>query len=163
MIINCTKCFKKFKISSDLIPEKGRLLQCSSCNHQWFFTKKVNPITTRSEESYDIDSIDANYNNNIGANQDNNKKNINIDLNPNDSINDNIVGEKTDLIVVKKIVKNNKLLNIILVFIISFTAFIILIDTFKYPISKLIPNIEFMLYNLYESIKDIQLFFKDLI
>ena len=42
-------------------------------------------------------------------------------------------------------------------------AFIILIDTFKYPISKIVPNIEFILYNLYESIKDIRLFFNDLI
>ena len=163
MIINCIKCIKKFEISSDLIPEKGRLLQCSSCNHQWFFTKKINPNAINSEENQNLDSIDTNESNDIVDNENINKKNAHIDLNPNDSINSNIVGKKTDLIVVEKIDKKNKLLNIILVFIVSFTAFIILIDTFKYPISKLIPNVEFILYNLYESIKDIQLFFKDLI
>ena len=50
-----------------------------------------------------------------------------------------------------------------IVFLISFVALIILVDTFKYPISKIVPNIEFILYNLYESIKDIRLFLKDLI
>ena len=54
------------------------------------------------------------------------------------------------------------ILNLILVFIISGIAFIILIDTFKTPISIYIPNIEFILYNLYESLLDIMLFFKDL-
>ena len=52
---------------------------------------------------------------------------------------------------------------IIIVFIISFTALIILIDTFKLPISVIFPNIEFLLYNLYESIMDIKLFINDLI
>ena len=36
-------------------------------------------------------------------------------------------------------------------------------DTFQGPISKIIPNIEFLLYNLYETINDIILFLKDLI
>ena len=39
MIISCEKCAKKFNINSDLIPEKGRLLQCSSCEHKWFFKR----------------------------------------------------------------------------------------------------------------------------
>ena len=41
MIISCINCYKKFEINSDLIPENGRLLQCSICNHQWFFKKKL--------------------------------------------------------------------------------------------------------------------------
>ena len=51
---------------------------------------------------------------------------------------------------------------LILVFIIFFIAVIIVADTFKSPMSKYIPNIEFILYNLYETIKDIILFFKNL-
>ena len=58
--------------------------------------------------------------------------------------------------------KNFKILNIFVVAIISFVAFIIIVDTFKYPIGKIVPNVEFILYNLYESIKDISLFIKDL-
>ena len=59
--------------------------------------------------------------------------------------------------------KNFKILNIFVVIIISFVAFIIIVDTFKYPIGKIVPNVEFILYNLYESIKDISLFIRDLI
>ena len=59
--------------------------------------------------------------------------------------------------------KNFNILNLIFVFIISFIALIIIIDTFQAPISKVFPNIEFILYNLYETINDINLFIKDLI
>ena len=38
-----------------------------------------------------------------------------------------------------------------------------ILDTFKGPIGKIVPNIEFLLYNLYETINDIALFLKDLI
>ena len=41
-------------------------------------------------------------------------------------------------------------------------ALIVIVDTFKSPISIIIPNIEYILYNLFESIKDIILFIKDL-
>ena len=58
--------------------------------------------------------------------------------------------------------KNFKILNIFVVTIISFVAFIIIVDTLKYPIGKIVPNVEFILYNLYESIKDISLFIRDL-
>ena len=63
----------------------------------------------------------------------------------------------------KKIKRKFKILNLTIVFIISFIALIIFIDTFKTPISEIIPNIEFILYNLYETIKDIFSFLKDLI
>ena len=65
----------------------------------------------------------------------------------------------------KKIIENKKIgvLNIIIVFIISFVALIILVETFKKPISIYIPNIEFILNSLHEILRDIILFFKDLI
>ena len=37
--------------------------------------------------------------------------------------------------------KNFKILNIFVVTIISFVAFIIIVDTFKYPIGKIVPNV----------------------
>ena len=39
MIISCEKCNKSFNIQDHLIPDEGRLLQCGSCNHKWFFRK----------------------------------------------------------------------------------------------------------------------------
>ena len=61
---------------------------------------------------------------------------------------------------------NKKIFNILrltIVFIISFIAIIIIVDTFQEPISMFVPNVEFILYNLYETINDIVLFFSDLI
>ena len=55
-----------------------------------------------------------------------------------------------------------KYLNFILVFIISIVAFIVLLDTFKNPISLIIPDIDFILNSLYETLKDIALFAQDL-
>ena len=59
--------------------------------------------------------------------------------------------------------KSYNILGLIIVLIISFIAIIIVLDTFQKPISLFIPNIEFLLYNLYETINDIVLFFNDLI
>ena len=40
MIIICPSCKKKFDLSESLIPDKGRLLKCGSCDQTWFFNKK---------------------------------------------------------------------------------------------------------------------------
>ena len=158
MIIICINCDKKFELNSDLISENGRLLQCGSCNHEWFFKKevlkKVNKEPNNSDNGtevslFNIDKVEEkkvisekiiaeNYKKN------NKKKNelVNINTKSNNNIN---------------------FLNLILVFIISFISIIIIIDTFKTPISSIVPNIEFILYSLYESIKDIFLFLNDLI
>ena len=60
--------------------------------------------------------------------------------------------------------KKNKLnpLNFILVFVISVISLIVLLDTFKYPISLILPDIEFILESLYETLRDILLFIQDL-
>ena len=42
MIIECPNCNKKFSIDKKLIPENGRTLKCSSCDHIWHY--KI-PIT----------------------------------------------------------------------------------------------------------------------
>ena len=139
MIITCTNCNKKFDINSDLIPKNGRLLECSSCNHQWFFKIEKNEKVSKS--SFKEIKQETNPSNEI----------INIPKNE--------IKTKTESKKKKKI----KILNLIIVFIISFVALIILMDTFKNPISRVIPNIEFLLNNLYESLKDIRLFFNDLI
>ncbi|MDA9105948.1 zinc-ribbon domain-containing protein [Candidatus Pelagibacter sp.] len=171
MIITCNNCNKKFNIDSSLIPDKGRLLQCASCDYKWFFKKevlenKVSPI----DEDISIDSINI-----FDQNNPSNKEEINP---PDLSEEEAVVGIEEELN--EKIEVNNeeeskinidakpkkqkkfKILNIFVVAIISFVAFIIIVDTFKYPIGKIVPNIEFILYNLYESIKDISLFIRDL-
>ena len=59
MIIACNNCHKKFNIDSNLIPDNGRLLQCNSCNHKWFFKKKIinesiTPSKIQAESTVDL-------------------------------------------------------------------------------------------------------------
>ena len=55
-----------------------------------------------------------------------------------------------------------KLLSYLIVLIITFVAVIIILDTFKNPLSLIISNLEIMLYNLFEKLKNLILFNKDL-
>ena len=169
MIITCNNCNKKFDIDSNLIPDKGRLLQCASCDHKWFFKKEVleNTVSPIDEET-GIDSINIFDQNNSSINEEESVSNapkdkVEVDLEEEtkEKIEVNI-NESTQVNTKPKKQKNFKILNIFFVAIISFVAFIIIVDTFKYPIGKIVPNIEIILYNLYESIKDISLFIKDL-
>ena len=149
MIISCDQCNKKFVIDSNLIPKDGRLLECGSCNHKWFYKQDIEDKTEEIIIEPQLKNIE--------------EENI-------DPIQTNIsqINELDTSYVKKEIIENKKIkkisiLNIIVVFIISFVALIILIETFKDPISIFIPNIKFILNNLYEIIRDIILFFKDLI
>ena len=158
MIIECTNCIKKFDIDKGLIPDQGRLLQCSSCNHEWFFKSEAIPelvVPIKNDNLKIFESKNTEYDDPIDADA-----NINI----NDKININ-PEEKIKKIIVKNL-KNKKkhnILSLTVIFTISFVALIVLIDTFKYPLGKIVPNIEFLLYNFYESFKDMTLFFRDLI
>jgi len=145
MIIKCEKCNKKFDIESSLIPEKGRLLQCSSCNHKWFHKKDVLEKSILNLENEKIPS-EIKDNNNIKV--------------YNDFSSDKKIKRKHSYSRPES--KSLSSLNFILVFIISFIALIILLDTFKNPIGLLIPNIEFILESLYETLKDVLLFIQDL-
>jgi predicted Zn finger-like uncharacterized protein len=181
MIITCNNCNKKFHIDSSLIPDKGRLLQCASCDHKWFFKKElientVNPIV----EDIDNDNVNIFVQNNFSNNDEINPSDLlkdeahvdteekldeKIEVNNEEEPKNKIVAntnERTTTNDKPKKQKNFKILNIFIVAIISSVAFIIIVDTFKYPIVKIVPNIEFILYNLYESIKDISLFIRDL-
>ena len=64
MIITSNNCNKKFDIDSTLIPDKGRLLQCASCDHKWFFKKEVlekeiSPINEKSKNLYSYKKFHA--------------------------------------------------------------------------------------------------------
>ena len=167
MIITCNNCNKKFDIDSSLIPDKGRLLQCASCDHKWFFKKEVLENTV-SPIDEDIDSINVFDQNSPSTNEEKSvlevpKNEAEVDLEEETKEKNEInINESTQINKKLKKQKNFKILNIFIVAIISSVAFIIIVDTFKYPIGKIVPNIEFILYNLYESIKDISLFIRDL-
>ena len=150
MIITCDQCDKRFEIESNLIPQKGRLLQCSSCSHKSIYKKDEQEETAIVLEDQDVtkpknkpifnENRNVKFFNNLKSSHKIKRKHSYANLE------------------IKKI----SFLNVILIFIISSIGLIILLDTFKSPISLMIPNIEFILENLYETLKDILLFIQDL-
>ena len=164
MIIECINCNKKFNVNSSDIPEEGRLLICSSCNQKWFFKKEItNKFINIAKIDEPIKETTI-FDDELKPSKNENKKNINLlDIKiendfPTESI---LIDNKNQKI--KTANKSYNILNLTIIFIITFTAFIIILDTFKAPISKIVPDIELILYNLYETINDIKLFFIDLI
>ena len=155
MIISCDSCHKKFEINSDLIPDSGRLLQCGNCDNKWFFTNAKNNDLDQVKRIVNESAINKDIENKI-------KKDNEIQIN--EKLNDNNNEIQDHIKIVNSNVKSkNKVLRLILVFIVSSIALIIFLDTFQQSISLIIPNIETILYNLYETIEDISLFLKDLI
>ena len=152
MIIECINCNKKFEVNSKLIPEVGRNIQCGSCNHLWFFDKN-NQINLGNIKTKEVSIPPKRKKNN------NLKKKVVSNNGTFDS------GQKTALVKFEKSsdFTIGKFLSYILVGIISFITFIIFLDTFKSPLYNYFPNLEFLLFNLYETIIDISLFVKDLI
>ena len=155
MIIICPNCKKQFEIDSSLIPEKGRLLKCGSCDHTWFFTKhdelpNKNEIITKpieNEIKKTLSTIPKEkkfFKNKNTSNLPDNKGSELVKYQPKLNLN------------------FGKFLNYLIVLLISFVAVIIFLDTFKDPLSPFFPNIELILYNLFETLKDLILFTKDL-
>ena len=149
MIVTCPSCQKKFELDNNLLPENGRTLQCGSCNHKWFFKKKneieilekvdapniIPEISIRDKKiSKELDTLKNQINDQINKKKPTDDKNINI----------------------------LKFFNYFIVLIISLVAIIIFLDTFKNNLSVIFPNLELFLYNLFETVKDLKLFFNDL-
>ena len=159
MIIECIKCHKKFDVDSDLIPNEGRTIQCGSCKHVWFFDKKTqNQIENRPSKIIEKPSIS-------NENKPPLHKKIKPPKKKNKILSKNEGQKNYELTKYQNKPNNtlNKLLSYLLVIIISFVAIIIVLDTFKSPLYKIIPNLELLLFNLFETLRDISLFIKDLI
>jgi len=148
MIIICPCGEKKFEVDGNLIPEKGRTLQCGSCDHKWFFKKNDNETidnTLKLEKHDKIESNEIVINDELSFSD--NQPNITIENNNN----------------LKWTFSLLNIFNYFIVLIVTLIAVIVFLDTFKYNLTSIFPNLELFLYNLYESIKDIKLFINDLI
>ena len=177
MIITCNNCNKKFNVDANIIPENGRLLQCNGCNHKWFFKKEIanEPVKAvkinkpleeseffkedvRFEEKESPEAIEL-LESQVKGNFVIKKNSLKDKSMEKEEISENINSK----IEISKNNKNYNILSLMVVFIISFIALIIFFDTFQGPMNKIFPNIEFLLYNLYETINDVVLFINDLI
>ena len=161
MIIECVNCGKKFNVSSELIPQEGRTIQCGSCNHVWFFNynqdfnfPKNDEIDKKKEKIQEVNQIKQNeikskLKQNQLKNQHDNKS------------------YKSQKALVKFKKTNNltftKLLGFLIVLLVSFIAIIIVLDTFQNQLTIFFPNLELILFSFYETLTDVKLFIGDLV
>ena len=157
MIISCENCNKRFEVSDNLIPDQGRLLQCSSCDHKWFF-KKTEKLIKKKEPKKIIKEDDNKILSETFV-----EKTIEKEEITSTTLNEETLSEIDDEEPQIKKDKKTNYLKIFIVIIITFVAIIIIIDTFKNQIRFIYPDIEIPLNNLYESLRDINLFLRDLI
>jgi len=165
MIIACPNCNKQFKIDNSLIPDEGRDLQCGSCDHIWFYNiqEKNNEVLELKQEivSEDIDTKAENKEDKIEEKQQP-EEIIKTEIN-NKKKEKNSEKQKNTTTLKKTENKVSKFFSYLIVFIISFVALIILLDTLKTPLINVFPGLEITLFNLFETLQDIKLFIIDLI
>ena len=173
MIIDCPNCNKKFSIDKKLIPENGRTLKCSNCNHIWHYKiaiiKSIDDLEISEDKNTNLDANIAElekkedkYNEEIN---DENLANINqvnqSEKNTEDEEKeeDKIKDEKENK---KKQGKVKMILVYFIVVIISLLGLIFLLDTFKSYLSSVFPFITPLFDSFYETLLDFKLFIKDL-
>ncbi len=157
MIIECINCFKKFNVDPSLIPDSGREIRCGSCNHTWFYIKNITTTDTKTDkfEILGEKRVSKNYNKQKTDQKENNLKSL--DKKKTEGFKSNTKKSENSNFTL------SYLISIFFVIIISFIALIIVLDTFKLPLINLFPNLELILFNLFETLKDIFLFIKNLI
>ena len=161
MIIECPCKKKKFNIDINLIPAEGRNLQCGSCDRIWFYKKE------------ELKSEPSQVNEDIAIKEKEDSDKLNDDKSKHQLIKQPVENEKVKSKLstinetenkskeIKK-TQSSKFFSYLIVFIISIGALIILLDTLKTPLINIFPGLEVLLFNLYETLKDIKLFIMDL-
>ena len=153
MIVSCEKCNKKFELADNLVPSTGRLLQCGSCSHQWHYIpeSKIELINEVKDNVKTSNQVKKTLQKPIKKKIEK-RKNI---------ANQNIHQSYSEESETRK--RKIGFFSFLLVMIISLVSIVILLDTFKLQLSSIIPNIDFYLVSLYDTLKDIFLFFTDLL
>ena len=162
MIIECTNCNKKFRVDDDLIPENGREIICGSCNHAWHFK----PDKT-SEKSLVLDDEMVALQKKPNQNSTDFHEDFSNTKSEKNTKNDQIKFSNKTKVDLKIDTKNtysktSNFFSYSIVVIISFIALIILVDTIKSPLINIFPGLEIVLFNLFETLKDLRLFIIDL-
>ena len=161
MIIQCINCSKKFELDSLQIPKSGRNLECGSCGHTWFYKNDL----SNSPDAFK--KVNEAYPSKKSGKSESVKTNISKEIKDEVLIEEEILPEivSDDVIQKKKSLGINlgRILSFLFVCIITFIALIIIFDTFKNPLSNIFPNLELGLFNLFEILKDIFLFLKNLL
>jgi predicted Zn finger-like uncharacterized protein len=156
MIIECINCNKKFNVDAELIPSDGRQIQCGSCDHTWYYIIKAEIPT----KQLIVNKTESAQESKIDVTQENTDDQYLIKSKQSTIFKQDFDTNELDIIV-----EHNRLSNFfsyLLVLIISFIALLILIDTIKLPLINIFPQLEIIIFNLFETLKDIKLFIIDL-
>ena len=186
MIIECPNCNKKFSIDKKLIPENGRTLKCSNCDHIWHYKISIDKSIDDSGISQDKNTnLDTNISevekkddeNNDEINEENltdinqgslSEKNTDdeednedkeYDIEDEEDEEDDIKNEKGND---EKKGITKMILVYFIVVIISLLGLIFLLDTFKSYLISVFPTITPIFDSFYETLLDFKLFIKDL-
>ena len=166
MIISCPNCKKKFNIDHAIIPDDGRDLKCGSCDYVWLYkVEDVNSTQLTLNENIDNSQLEPDENKTEYGEIDKNNENISKNITQKKEVKQNnkkIKDEPQTLSSEKKIKTGSKFFSYLIVFLISFVALIILLDTLKTPIIDVFPGLEIILFSLFETLNDIKLFIIDL-
>ena len=154
MIIECINCSKVFEVNSELIPENGRNIQCGSCNHVWFYNPKISDFKKEKNQDTKIDNLKETF-------IEENRQKV-FEEKDYSKLKDNKNYEITEY-KPKKSLSFLKLFSYLIVLLISFVALLVIIDTFKSFLYQFFPGLELIMFNLFETLKDIELFIRDLI
>ena len=164
MIINCPNCNKRFKINTSLIPVEGRDLKCGSCDHVWFYKiedKNLEPLSLKEDIINNEDKPEI-VDKKIERTNEVKKSLSHSKIDTKDKKDLDKIADKQIPLKNKTKITSGKFFSYIIVFIISFVALIILIDTLKTPLINIFPGLETVLFSLFEMLKDIKLFIIDL-
>ena len=161
MIIECPCKKKKFNIDINLIPAEGRNLQCGSCDRVWFY-KKEDPIPEPLQINEDIAIQESEDSDKLYDETKDQTINQPVEENKKAKSELTAIRETESKSKVIKKTQSSKFFSYLIVFIISLSALIILLDTLKTPLINIFPGLEVLLFNLYETLKDIKLFIIDL-
>ena len=154
MIIECINCNKVFEINSELIPENGRTIQCGSCNHVWFYNPKISDFKKEKNQDTEINDLKKTIVEEKVQKIFEGKDYTKLE----DTKNYEITEYKP-----KKTLSFLKFLSYLIVLLISFIALLIIVDTFNTFLYQFFPGLELIMFNLFEILKDIELFIRDLI
>ena len=162
MIIECPCKKKKFNIDINLIPAEGRNLQCGSCDRVWFYKKQdtfPEPIPVKEDAN-----VEKNENNNqvIDNKTDNQEKKQSLKFQDKEELKSLEIKKPKSIPEETKKNQSSKFFSYLIVFIISLGALVVILDTLKTPLINVFPGLEVLLFNLYETLKDIKLFIIDL-
>ena len=165
MIITCPTCNKQFKINNSQIPDEGRDLQCGSCNYVWFYRieEDNNQVLKLNDEIKSLE-IEKEIKKKEEKKEQEEKSLKKINTKIRNETKEKIIENQKNITTLKNVEnKGSKFFSYLIVFIISFVALIILLDTLKSPLINVFPRLEVILFNLFETLQDIKLFIIDLI